>query len=84
MLLMDYVGISTRSAAIAEMPTTAIVSVTPPYKFRHIQYTYSQQASLRSEACYVYQNVPKARRLTANLRVVWLFAPFFEEMEMMI
>ena len=61
------------------------ISTPPPYKFRHIQYTSSQHlASRRSEACYVCQNLPKARRLAANLRVVWLFASFFGEVEMMI
>ena len=84
MLLMNCVGISNKLAAIAGMPNTTAMSITPPCKFRHIQYTYSQHfASRRSEACCACQNVPKARRLAANLRVVWLFASFFGEVEMM-
>ena len=85
MLLMNYTNIGNRSAATPGMSATATASVTPPpCKFRHIQYTYSQHfASRRSEACCACQNVPKARRLAANLRVVWLFVPFFGEVEMM-
>ena len=61
------------------------ISTPPPCKFRHIQYTYSQHfASRRSEVYCACKNVPKARRFAVNLRVVWLFAPFFEEVEMMI
>ncbi len=85
MLLMNYTSIGNKLAATPVMSTAATASVTPPpCKFRHIQYTYSQHfASRRSEAYCVCQNVPKARRLAANLRVVWLFVPFFGEVEMM-
>ena len=84
MLLMNYVGIGNKLAATSVIPHTTAMSVTPPCKFRHIQYTYSQHfASRRSEACFACQIVPKARRLAVNLRVVWLFASFFGEVEMM-